>query len=152
MNRRLASAAVVLGSAAALLSTAGASYAATGAPAAQPAASSVTWQPCAEPSGYDHFFELRSATVHHGKVTVRVTPETCRVNKHDDEDVDYTATGAARTLVVPASASVKVLKDTTSPHKVTPRWLVTHDLDHAHFFYRLDARHQVGAMEQIYHP
>lgn len=155
MNRRTALTTVVLGSAAVLLSTlCGSSYAASGTPKADAKASGGSWKACYEPSGYDHFFALHSAKLHQGRVTVRVTPETCRVNKQNDEDVVYTASGAARTLVVPSHASVKVLdlNVDTSPHKVAPRWLVSHKLTNADFYYRVNSKNQVTAMEEIYHP
>lgn len=169
MNRRFALTTVVLGSAAVLLGTAcGSSYAASGTPTGGAkavsavakesvqvsAAAAGNWKACYKPKGYDHFFAYHSAKLVKGKVTVRVTPETCKVNTHNDEDVVYTPSGAARSLVVPSTASVKVLNLNvdTSPHKVAPRWLVSHKLTNADFYYRVNSKNQVTATEEIYHP
>ncbi|MFE2377923.1 hypothetical protein [Streptomyces sp. NPDC059398] len=157
MNHRYVSAALALASAAALVATAsGTSGAASPRTAASTQAASasagVSWKPCHPPAGYQHFLKLNSAKNVKGKTVVRVTPQKCRVNTRNDEDVDYTATGAARSYSFAPGASVKVLRDTTA-HKVTPQWLVTHKLANTPYFsYRLNGRHQITAMEEIYHP
>ncbi|MCX4728847.1 hypothetical protein ACIPW9_18725 [Streptomyces sp. NPDC090052] len=166
MNHRYVSAAVVLASAAALLATtcgsssasprAAASTPAVSTAAGQPTAASGSagthWQPCHLPAGYKTLFKLDSAKNLHGKTVVRVTPETCKVNANNDEDVVYTPKGAARSLVFASGASVKVLKDTTTV-KVTPEWLVNHKLANSpYFYYRVNGHSQVTAMQEIYHP
>ncbi|MET9530013.1 hypothetical protein ABZY02_05500 [Streptomyces sp. NPDC006649] len=180
MNHRYVSAAVVLASAAALVATAcGSSGAsprtaasapivsikadsATGGPATATVADAqarttgatgaTAWKPCHLPAGYKHFFKLDSAKNVRGKTVVRVTPETCKVNTVNDEDVIYTASGAAKSLVVASGASVKVLSDTTTV-KVTPKWLVNHKLANSpYFYYRVNGQNQITAMQEIYHP
>nr|WP_285551965.1 hypothetical protein [Streptomyces hygroscopicus] len=168
MKHRYVSAAVVLASAAALVATAcgsssAAPYTATGTPTASagtgPATTgaagtpvTTTWKPCYLPKGYQHFFKLESAKDSHGKTVVRVTPETCKVNTRDDEDVVYTPTGAARSLGFASGASVKVLKETTTV-QVTPKWLVNHKLTNTpYFYYRVNGKNQITAMQEIYHP
>ncbi|WP_405774172.1 hypothetical protein [Streptomyces sp. NBC_00859] len=168
MNNRYVSAAVVLASAAALVATAcgtsGASPStATSTRAASTAAVRATsvvaaesagsgWQPCHLPAGYKHFFELDSAKSFQGNTVVRVTPETCRVNSKNDEDVVYTPSGAARSFVFASGASVKVLSDTKTV-KVTPKWLVSHKLANSpHFYFRVNGQSQITAMQEIYHP
>ncbi|WP_331748247.1 hypothetical protein OG520_41300 (plasmid) [Streptomyces sp. NBC_00984] len=180
MNHRYVSAAVVLTSAAALLAAAGGPSGASPNPAASTTAVSTTagsatgspgtptaadaqartkgaaaWQPCYLPTGYKHFFELESAKNVHGSIVVRVTPETCNVNTENDEDVVYTPTGAARSYVFAAGASVKVFSDidTTTVKSVAPKWLVNHKLTNTpHFYYRLNGQRQITAMQEIYHP
>ncbi|MFJ3712809.1 hypothetical protein OG204_34560 [Streptomyces sp. NBC_01387] len=157
MNHRYVSTAVVLGSAAALLATmCGSSSAsprpATSAPAVTSGKAGGSWQPCHLPAGYKHFFKLDSAKNVKGNTVVRVTPETCRVNTKNDEDVIYTPSGAAQSLVFASGASVKVLSDTTT-RKVTPKWLVNHKLANTpYFYYRVNGQSQISAMEEIYHP
>jgi hypothetical protein len=126
---------------------------ATEAPTAASGTAGGDWKPCYLPTGYDHFFKLDSAEVYQGDTTVRVTPETCTVNKNDDEDVVYTPVGAARSFVVDSGASVKVLKDTTTPDSVTPRWLVDNKLVNSPYFsYRVNGQNHITAMQEIYHP
>ncbi|MGN5377268.1 hypothetical protein ACQ4WX_04890 [Streptomyces lasalocidi] len=129
-----------------------------GSPAASVKAGSArttgatSWKPCYLPAGYKHFFKLGSAKNVRGKTVVRVTPETCKVNTSNDEDVVYTPSGAARSLVFASGASVKVLKDTTTV-KVTPKWLVNHKLANSpYFYYRVNGHSQITAVEEIYHP
>ncbi|QFR96565.1 hypothetical protein [Streptomyces tsukubensis] len=155
MNHRRISATVVLASVAGLLALTGGTSiaspnAATTANGAQ--ARATTRKPCRLPAGYKHFFELHSAKNFQGNTVVRVTPETCEVNTGNDEDVIYTPSGAARSYVFASGATVKVLKDTKTV-KVTPKWLVNHELANTpHFSYRLNGRSQITAMEEIYHP
>ncbi|MDT0476191.1 hypothetical protein RM863_29110 [Streptomyces sp. DSM 41014] len=164
MNHRSVSAAALVTSAAALLAlgcgTAGASPAGAAHVRAAAAdsgartgdAARTTWKPCALPTGYRHFFELKSAKKVHGDTVVRVVPEQCVVNTENDEDVDYTPTGPATSLVVTSSASVKVL-DGTRTVKVSPAWLTNHTLDNTpHFVYRTGAGNRITAMREIYHP
>ncbi|MFG2625462.1 hypothetical protein [Streptomyces sp. NPDC048473] len=177
MNHRYVSTAVVLASAAALLAAAcGSSSASPNATASTPAVSTkagsatrgpgavtaanaqarttgaTAWKPCHLPAGYKHFFKLDSAKNFQGNTVVRVTPETCKVNTENDEDVDYTPSGAARSYVFASGASVKVLSDTTTV-KVTPKWLVNHKLANSpHFYYRVNGQSQITAMQEIYHP
>ncbi|WP_328315742.1 hypothetical protein [Streptomyces sp. NBC_00388] len=162
MNHRYASVAVVLASAAALVATAcGSSGASPRTAASAQTVSSASgsagdkagrWLPCHLPAGYEHFFKLDSAKTVRGNTVVRVTPETCRVNSKNDEDVVYTPSGAARSLVVAPGASVKVLHDTAT-RKVTPKWLVNHKLANSpHFSYRVDGQSRITAMQEIYHP
>ncbi|GGU98736.1 hypothetical protein GCM10010260_38450 [Streptomyces filipinensis] len=161
--KRYVSAAVVLASTAALVATAcGSSSAGTNAVASTAgvsaqaasagAAGATSWKPCYLPSGYKHFFKLDSAKFVRGKTVVRVTPETCKVNAGNDEDVVYTPSGAARSSGFASGASVKVLKDTTTV-KVAPKWLVNHRLTNSpYFYYRVNSKGQITAMEEIYHP
>lgn len=163
MNRRYVSAAVVLASAAALVATTcGSSSAGPNAAASAPAVSAkvgssrtdgaTVWKPCYLPAGYKHFFKLDSAKNAKGHAVVRVTPETCKVNRDDDEDVVYTPSGAARSFVFASGATVKVLRDTTTV-KVTPKWLVNHKLANSpYFYYRVNGQNQITAMQEIYHP
>ncbi|WP_328334813.1 MULTISPECIES: hypothetical protein [unclassified Streptomyces] len=157
MTHRYVSAAVVLASAAALLATAcGSSGASPRAAAGQPAVASGSagsgWQPCHLPAGYKNFFKLDSAKNIRGNTVVRVTPETCKVNRNNDEDVVYTPRGAAHSLVIASGASVKVLRDTTTV-KVTPNWLVNHKLANSpYFYYRVNGQNRITAMQEIYHP
>ncbi|MFB7600922.1 hypothetical protein [Streptomyces sp. NPDC056160] len=159
MNHRYASAAAVLASAAALLATAcGTSDASPNLAAststvsvraasaahgtsvvtvadAQVRTTTVTaWKPCHLPAGYQHFLELRSAGNVRGKTVVRVTPQRCKVNTENDEDVIYTPSGAARSLTFASGASVKVLRDTNTV-KVAPSWLTHHKLANTPYFY-----------------
>ncbi|MGW3267533.1 hypothetical protein [Streptomyces sp. NPDC001056] len=168
MKHRYVSAAVVLASAAALVTVAcGSSSAGPNPAAGTPAASAKTgsattgaagtpvaaaWKPCYLPTGYQHFLKLESAKDSHGNTVVRVTPEACKVNTRNDEDVVYTSTGAVRSLGFASGASVKVLKDTTTV-KVTPKWLVNHKLANSpYFYYRVNGKNQITAMQEIYHP
>lgn len=160
MNHRYVSGAVVLASAAALVAaTCGSSSASpnpsagTTAVSAQAGTTGATaWRPCYLPSEYKHFFKLESAKNVRGKTVVRVTPETCKVNTHNDEDVVYTPSGAARSLTFAAGASVKVLKDSTTV-KVAPKWLVNHKLSNTpYFYYRVNGHNQITAMQEIFHP
>ncbi|MEU8976591.1 hypothetical protein AB0D11_46935 [Streptomyces monashensis] len=162
MNHRYVSAAAVLASAAAFLAAGGSAGAAPNAAAGSPAASvkagsarttgATSWKPCHLPAGYKHFFKLDSAKNVRGKTVVRVTPETCKVNTANDEDVVYTPSGTARTLVFASGASVKVLKDTTTV-QVIPKWLVNHRLANSpYFYYRVNSHNQITAVEEIYHP
>lgn len=147
MKRRHTSAAAVLMSAAALL-------AATGGTASA-AATHGSWRPCHLPSGYKHIVELHSAKNVKGGTVVRVTPEKCGVNPRNDEDVRYTATGAARSLAFAPKSSVKVYADlnTTDLKSVSPKWLVHHKLTNSPYFsYRVDSRGRVTAFQEIYHP
>ncbi|KOV64040.1 hypothetical protein ADK64_18050 [Streptomyces sp. MMG1121] len=83
---------------------------------------------------------------------MRITPETCKVNTKNDEDVVYTPSGAAKSLVFASGASVKVLRDTTTV-KVTPKWLVSHKLANSpYFYYRVNGQGHIAAMQEIYHP
>ncbi|MEU6478034.1 hypothetical protein ABZ858_14285 [Streptomyces sp. NPDC047017] len=161
MNHRFVSAGVVLASAAALFATTCGTAGA--APNAKPGTAAVSagatgatgataWKPCHLPAGYQHIFELHSAKAAKGGTVVRVTPQTCKVNTHNDEDVAYTPSGAARSLGFASGASVKVLHDTTTV-KVTPKWLATHKLANSpYFYYRVNSHHQITALEEIYHP
>ncbi|MBL1120871.1 hypothetical protein JK364_52770 [Streptomyces sp. 110] len=162
MNHRYASALVVLASAAALLvAECGSSSASPRLTASNPTVStkagsarttSTAWKPCHLPAGYKHFFKLDSAKKVHGKTVVRVTPQTCKVNTENDEDVVYTPSGAARSLGFASGASVKVLRDTTTV-KVAPKWLVDHELTNTPYFhYRVNGQNQITAMQEIYHP
>ncbi|MFJ7200000.1 MULTISPECIES: hypothetical protein [unclassified Streptomyces] len=115
----------------------------------------TAWQPCHLPAGYKHFFELESAKNVQGSTVVRVTPETCSVNTKNDEDVVYTPIGAARSFAFASGASVKVFTDinTTTVKSVAPKWLVSHELTNSpHFYYRVNDRSEITAMEEIYHP
>jgi hypothetical protein len=111
-------------------------------------------KPCALPAGFDHFFKLDSAETYQGRTVVRATPETCSVDKGNDEDVSYTPIHAAQSFTVNSAASVKVLDDySTTPHAVSPSWLVSHHLGgNAQFYYKVDGQNRITAMEQIYHP
>lgn len=161
MNHRYVSGAVVAASAAALLVTAGgpssasptaAASTAVSARAGSAGATGVSWKPCLLPAGYKHFFKLESAKNVRGKTVVRVTPETCKVNTENDEDVVYTPSGAAKSLAFASGASVKVLKGTTTM-TVAPKWLVNHKLGNSpYFYYRVDGHSQITAMREIYHP
>ncbi|MFE6667528.1 hypothetical protein ACFVFH_28705 [Streptomyces sp. NPDC057697] len=155
--RQITAAAAVLASTAALL------VAAAGSSGASPndagvragAAGTTAWQPCYLPTGYKHFFELKSAKNVQGKTVVRVTPETCSVNTENDEDVSYTPLGAARSLTIAPGASVEVFSDinSTTMESVAPAWLVSHKLTNSpHFYYRVNGRNQITAMQEIYHP
>ncbi|KUM99094.1 hypothetical protein AQI95_40615 [Streptomyces yokosukanensis] len=163
MNHRYVSGAIVLASAAALLAAAGGSSSAspnaaaratavsTKAPSAA-ATGATAWKPCHLPAGYKHFFKLDSAKHLSGRTVVRVTPETCKVNTENDEDVVYTPSGAPRSLVFASGASVEVLRDTTTV-KVAPKWLVNHKLANSpYFYYRVNGHGQITAMQEIYHP
>ena len=151
MKYRHVSAAVVLASAAALLAaTCGSAGASPKAPARTTKA--TAWKPCYLPTGYQHFLKLDSAKTVKGNTVVRVTPETCKVNTANDEDVVYTASGAARSLGFAPGASVEVLRDTTTV-KVAPSWLVNHKLANSpYFYYRVNGKGQITAMQEIYHP
>ncbi|AQW49735.1 MULTISPECIES: hypothetical protein [Streptomyces] len=163
MNHRYASALVVLASAAALLvAECGSSSASPRSAASNPAVSTkagsarttgaTAWKPCHLPAGYKHFFKLDSAKKVSGNTVVRVTPQTCKVNTENDEDVVYTPSGAARSLGFASGASVKVLRDTTTV-KVAPKWLVNHELTNTPYFhYRVNGQNQITAMQEIYHP
>ncbi|MFB7502101.1 hypothetical protein [Streptomyces broussonetiae] len=163
MSHRYLSAAVVLASSAALLATAaGTSSAGPNAAASTPAVSAkagsatttaaTAWKPCYLPAGYQHFLKLDSAKYVRGRTVVRITPQTCKVNTRNDEDVVYTPSGAVRSYVFASGASVKVLKDTTTV-KVTPHWLVNHRLDNTpYFYYRVNGQGRITAMQEIYHP
>ncbi|MEU3714124.1 hypothetical protein [Streptomyces catenulae] len=148
MNHRYVSGAASLASAAALVAVA--SGAAVAAP--QTAARGTSWVPCHAPTGYRHFFDLHSAKKTGGKVVVRVTPETCKVNTANDEDVVYTPSGAARSLGFARGATVTVYEGNTTK-KVTPEWLTSHQLGNTpHFAYRVDGKGLITALEEIYHP
>ncbi|ANP52345.1 hypothetical protein J2Z21_008785 [Streptomyces griseochromogenes] len=163
MKHRYLSGVVVLASAAALVAAAcGSSSASPNAPAgtlvvhakAEPAGTTgaTAWKPCYLPAGYKNFFKLDSAKNVRGKTVVRVTPETCKVNTENDEDVVYTPSGAARSFAFASGASVKVLRDSTTV-KVTPKWLVNHQLDNTpYFYYRVNGHSQITAMQEIFHP
>ncbi|MGW3205720.1 hypothetical protein [Streptomyces sp. NPDC001135] len=163
MKHRYVSVAVVLASSAALLATTcGSSSASPSGTANAPdvyvqagsasPTGSAAWRPCYLPAGYKHFFKLDSAKSVRGRTVVRVTPETCKVNTENDEDVVYTPSGAARSLAFASGASVKVLKDTTTV-KVAPKWLVNHRLANSpYFYYRVNSKSQITAMQEIYHP
>ncbi|MFJ6740326.1 hypothetical protein ACIQOU_15675 [Streptomyces sp. NPDC091279] len=149
MNHRHVSAVVALACATALL---GAASTTASAGTAGTATRATPWQPCRLPSGYQHFVEFHSAKNVHGTTVVRVTPETCKVNKDNDEDVIYTPSGAPRSLTFAPGALVKVVRDTASV-KVTPKWLVTHRLANSPYFYaHVDAQHRITALAEIYHP
>jgi hypothetical protein len=125
----------------------------TGAPVAGSGSAGGGRKPCYLPTGYDHFFKLDSAEVYQGDTIVRVTLETCSVNPDDDEDVSYTPVEAAQSFVVGSGASVKILSGTGTPDSVAPRWLVDNKLVNSpHFYYRVNGRNQITAMEEIYHP
>lgn len=163
MNHRYISGAIVLASAAALLATAGGSSSASPNTAASTpavstkagsagAAGAAAWKPCYLPAGYKHFFKLDSAKNVRGKTVVSVTPETCKVNTENDEDVVYTPSGPARSFAFASGASVKVLKGATIV-KVAPKWLVNHQLDNSpYFYYRVNGQSQITSMQEIYHP
>ncbi|MHB9856764.1 hypothetical protein [Streptomyces sp. YIM S03343] len=163
MNHRYVSGAVVFASAAALLAIAGGpSNASPNAAASTTAVSTkassarttgaTAWRPCYLPAGYDHFLKLDSAKNVRGKTVVRVTPETCKVNTHNDENVVYTPSGPARSLGFASGASVKVLRDSTTV-KVTPKWLVNHKLTNTpYFYYRVNRHSQITAAQEIFHP
>ncbi|GAA2414344.1 hypothetical protein GCM10010433_11790 [Streptomyces pulveraceus] len=161
MSHRYVSAAAVLASTAALLAVASGSsgaspnQAASATTASTTAVSTTAWQPCYLPKGYKHFFELESAKKVQGKTVVRVTPETCSVNTKNDEDVAYTPLGAARSLAFAPGASVEVFSDinSTTVKSVAPTWLVNHKLTNSpHFYYRVNGKNQITAMQEIYHP
>ena len=150
MNHRHVSAAVVLASAAALLATTcGSAGASPNAPVRT--AKATAWKPCHVPAGR-HFLKLDSAKNVKGKAVVRVTPQTCKVNTRNDEDVVYTPSGAARSLGFAPGASVEVLRETTSV-KVAPTWLANHKLANSpYFLYHVNAKGQITALSEIYHP
>ncbi|WP_435642625.1 hypothetical protein ACSP97_30930 [Streptomyces sp. SCPE 10] len=151
MNHRHVSAVVVLASAAALLATTcGSAGASPNAPVRT--AKATAWKPCHLPSGYQRFVELDSAGTVKGRTVVRVTPQTCKVNKENDEDVVYTPSGAARSVGFASGASVEVLRDTTTV-KVAPQWLVKHKLANSPYFaFRVNGKGRITAMREIYHP
>ncbi|MFF9481231.1 hypothetical protein [Streptomyces sp. NPDC014733] len=154
MNHRYVSGAAVLASAAALVATVSGAAVATprAAPAAPASVRATVWKPCHLPAGYQHFFKLNSAQNAHGKPVVRVTPETCKVNTANDEDVVYTPSGAARTLGFARGATVTVFQGNT-PVKVTPEWLTNHKLTNTpHFALRADTHGTITALQEIYHP
>ncbi|WP_405742245.1 hypothetical protein OG422_10675 [Streptomyces sp. NBC_01525] len=154
MNHRYVSGAAVLASAAALVATvSGAAVAAPHAAPASPASVRATvWKPCHPPTGYRHFLKLNSAKNTGGKTVVRVTPETCKYNAANDEEVVYTPTGPARSFGFVRGATVTVFKGNTAV-KVTPEWLTKHKLTNTpHFAYRLNGQGKVTAMQEIYHP
>ncbi|MFK0138424.1 hypothetical protein [Streptomyces murinus] len=151
MNHRHVSAALVAASAAALLATACGSAGAAPREGAGHAAAATTWKPCYLPAGR-HFLKLDSAKNVKGKAVVRVTPQVCKVNTRNDEDVVYTPSGAARSLGFAPGASVEVLRETTSV-KVAPTWLANHKpANSPYFFYHVNAKGQITALSEIYHP
>jgi hypothetical protein len=125
----------------------------TGAPTVAPGSADGDRKPCHLPAGYDGFFKLDSAEVYQGDTTVRVTPETCTVNRNNDEDVIYTPIEAARSFVVASDASVNVFSGTGNPDSVAPHWLVNHKLVNSpYFYYHVSGQNQITAMQEIYHP
>ncbi|MFH8337082.1 hypothetical protein [Streptomyces sp. AM6-12] len=151
MNHRHVSAALVAASAAALLATTCGTAGASPMRSAAPAASATAWKPCHVPAGR-HFLKLDSAKNVKGKAVVRVTPQTCKVNTKNDEDVVYTPSGAARSLGFAPGAVVEVLRDTTTV-KVAPTWLANHKLANSPYFtYHVNAKGQITALSEIYHP
>ncbi|WP_416486371.1 hypothetical protein [Streptomyces sp. CL12] len=151
MNHRHVSAALVAASAAALLATTCGSAGAAPREGAGHAAAATTWKSCYVPAGR-HFLKLDSAKNVKGKAVVRVTPQACKVNTRNDEDVVYTPSGAARSLGFAPGASVEVLRETTSV-KVAPTWLASHKLANSPYFtYHVNAKGQITALSEIYHP
>ncbi|GAA3176640.1 MULTISPECIES: hypothetical protein [Streptomyces] len=154
MNHRSVSGAAVLASAAALVATVASTAVAAphAAPAAPASVRAADWKPCHLPAGHQRFVKLNAAENTGGRTVVRVTPETCRYNAANDEEVVYTPDGAARTLGFARGATVTVFQGNT-PVKVAPEWLTQHKLTNTpHFALRADAHGEITALQEIYHP
>lgn len=166
MNRRRG-AAMLLGSGAIMLAgactsstsagtTTGAavatSAAADSSPAAPASSASDGRKPCSHPTAMSGFLKLDSASAAGGGTSLNITIMTCSVDPADDEDVDYTPIRTA-TVQVHAGAQIQVLMPDNNLQTVSGSWLVGHQLVNTPYFtYQDDARHEITAMQQIYHP